>query len=130
MVHDAEAQAEDDKRKKELADVRNQADTLVYTTEKSLKEHGDKLEAAVKENIEKEMENLKQKLTSENVGDIKEGIDKLSAAAQKLAEVLYAQNNQSGDASQAGSAYAQEEPSKKDENVVDADFEEVKDDKK
>ncbi len=59
MVHDAEAHAEDDKRKKELADVRNQADTLVYTTEKSLKEHGDKLEAAVKENIEKEMENLK-----------------------------------------------------------------------
>lgn len=131
MVHDAEAHAEDDKRKKELADVRNQADTLVYTTEKSLKEHGDKLEAAVKENIEKEMENLKQKLTSENVGEIKEGIDKLSAAAQKLAEVLYAQGNQSGDASNAaGSAYAQEETSKKDENVVDADFEEVKDDKK
>ena len=117
--------------KKELADVRNQADTLVYTTEKSLKEHGDKLEAAVKENIEKEMENLKQKLTSENAGEIKEGIDKLSAAAQKLAEVLYAQNNQGGDASQTtGSAYAQEETSKKDENVVDADFEEVKDDKK
>ena len=131
MVHDAEAHAEDDKRKKELADVRNQADTLVYTTEKSLKEHGDKLDAAVKENIEKEMESLKQKLTSENVGEIKEGIDKLSNAAQKLAEVLYAQNNQSGDANQAGgSAYAQEEPSKKDENVVDADFEEVKDDKK
>ena len=131
MVHDAEAHAEDDKRKKELADVRNQADTLVYTTEKSLKEHGDKLEAAVKENIEKEMENLKQKLTSENAGEIKEGIDKLSAAAQKLAEVLYAQNNQGGDASQTtGSAYAQEETSKKDENVVDADFEEVKDDKK
>lgn len=131
MVHDAEAHAEDDKRKKELADVRNQADTLVYTTEKSLKEHGDKLDAAVKENIEKEMESLKQKLTSENVAEIKEGIDKLSAAAQKLAEVLYAQNNQGGgDASQAGSAYAQEETSKKDENVVDADFEEVKDDKK
>lgn len=129
MVHDAEAHAEDDKRKKELADVRNQADTLVYTTEKSLKEHGDKLDAAVKENIEKEMESLKQKLTSENVAEIKEGIDKLSAAAQKLAEVLYAQNNQGGgDASQAGSAYAQEETSKKDENVVDADFEEVKDD--
>ena len=131
MVHDAEAHAEDDKRKKELADVRNQADTLVYTTEKSLKEHGDKLDAAVKENIEKEMENLKQKLTSENAGEIKEGIDKLSAAAQKLAEVLYAQNNQGGDASaNQGSAYAQEETSKKDENVVDADFEEVKDDKK
>ena len=131
MVHDAEAHAEDDKRKKELADVRNQADTLVYTTEKSLKEHGDKLDAAVKENIEKELESLKQKLTSENVGEIKEGIDKLSNAAQKLAEVLYAQNNQGGaDASQAGSAYAQEETSKKDENVVDADFEEVKDDKK
>lgn len=131
MVHDAEAHAEDDKRKKELADVRNQADTLVYTTEKSLKEHGDKLDAAVKENIEKEMESLKQKLTSENVAEIKEGIDKLSAAAQKLAEVLYAQNNQGGgNASQAGSAYAQEETSKKDENVVDADFEEVKDDKK
>ena len=77
------------------------------------------------------MENLKQKLTSENAGEIKEGIDKLSAAAQKLAEVLYAQNNQGGDASaNQGSAYAQEETSKKDESVVDADFEEVKDDKK
>ena len=133
MVHDAEAHAEDDKRKKELADVRNQADTLVYTTEKSLKEHGDKLDAATKENIEKEVENLKQKLTSENVGEIKEGIDKLSAAAQKLAEVLYAQNNQAGDAgagASQGSAYAEEETAKKDENVVDADFEEVKDDKK
>ena len=132
MVHDAEAHAEDDKRKKELADVRNQADTLVYTTEKSLKEHGDKLDAATKENIEKEVENLKQKLTSENVGEIKEGIDKLSAAAQKLAEVLYAQNNQAGDAgagASQGSAYAEEETAKKDENVVDADFEEVKDDK-
>ena len=131
MVHDAEAHAEDDKRKKELADVRNQADTLVYTTEKSLKEHGDKLDAATKENIEKEIENLKQKLTSENVGEIKEGIDKLSTAAQKLAEVLYAQNNQAGDAGASqGSAYAEEETAKKDENVVDADFEEVKDDKK
>ena len=133
MVHDAEAHAEDDKRKKELADVRNQADTLVYTTEKSLKEHGDKLDAATKENIEKEVENLKQKLTSENVGEIKEGIDKLSSAAQKLAEVLYAQNNQAGDAgagASQGSAYAEEETAKKDENVVDADFEEVKDDKK
>lgn len=130
MVHDAEAHAEDDKRKKELADVRNQADTLVYTTEKSLKEHGDKLDAATKENIEKEVENLKQKLTSENVGEIKEGIDKLSSAAQKLAEVLYAQNNQAGDAGASqGSAYAEEETAKKDENVVDADFEEVKDDK-
>ena len=132
MVHDAEAHAEDDKRKKELADVRNQADTLVYTTEKSLKEHGDKLDAATKENIEKEVENLKQKLTSENVGEIKEGIDKLSNAAQKLAEVLYAQNNQAGDAgagASQGSAYAEEETAKKDENVVDADFEEVKDDK-
>ena len=133
MVHDAEAHAEDDKRKKELADVRNQADTLVYTTEKSLKEHGDKLDAATKENIEKEVENLKQKLTSENVGEIKEGIDKLSSAAQKLAEVLYTQNNQAGDAgagASQGSAYAEEETAKKDENVVDADFEEVKDDKK
>ena len=132
MVHDAEAHAEDDKRKKELADVRNQADTLVYTTEKSLKEHGDKLDASTKENIEKEVENLKQKLTSENVGEIKEGIDKLSSAAQKLAEVLYAQNNQAGDAgagASQGSAYAEEETAKKDENVVDADFEEVKDDK-
>ncbi len=131
MVHDAEAHAEDDKRKKELADVRNQADTLVYTTEKSLKEHGDKLEASVKENIEKEVENLKQKLTSENAGEIKEGIDKLSAAAQKLAEVLYAQQAAEGQAQGAGeSAYAEQEESKKDENVVDADFEEVKEDKK
>lgn len=129
MVHDAEAHAEDDKRKKELADVRNQADTLIYTTEKTLKENGDKVDAADKENIEKELESLKQKLTSENVGEIKEGIDKLSAAAQKLAEAMYAQNNGGAGSADAGGYAQQEQSSKKDEDVVDADFEEVKDDK-
>lgn len=128
MVHDAEAHAEDDKRKKELADIRNQADTLVYTTEKSLKENGDKIDASVKENIEKELENLKQKLTGENAGEIKAGIDSLSMAAQKLAEAMYA-NSQGAAGTENSSGETTAGAAQKDENVVDADFEEVKDDK-
>lgn len=128
MVHDAEAHAEDDKRKKELADIRNQADTLVYTTEKSLKENGDKIDVSVKENIEKELENLKQKLTGENAGEIKAGIDSLSMAAQKLAEAMYA-NSQGAPGAETSSGETTAGAAQKDENVVDADFEEVKDDK-
>ena len=129
MVHDAEAHAEDDKRKKELADVRNQADTLVYTTEKTLNENGDKVDDATKENIKKELENLKQKISGENVAEIKEGIDKLTAAAQKLAESMYAQQGAAAGDAQNDNAYANQQDAKADENIVDADYEEVKDDK-
>ena len=128
MVHDAEVHAEEDKRKKELADARNEADTLVYSTEKSLQEHGDKLEASQKDEIAREIENLKNIQNGEDVAAIKAGVEKLGKAAQKLAEIMYSQQSnqsQGGEGHSAGQAQ-----SAKDENVVDADFEEVKDDKK
>lgn len=131
MVHDAETHAEDDKHKKELVDMRNQADTLVYSTEKSLQEHGDKLETTIKEEISKELENLKNLQNGEDVNAIKEGIEKLSKAAQKLAEIVYSQSQaqNAGGASDGHGADNAQNAGQKDESVVDADFEEVKDDK-
>ena len=122
MVHDAEAHAEEDKRKKELADVRNQADTLVYSTEKSLSEHGSKLSESDKDRISKDLEALKKVQSGEDIQAIKNASEQLSKSAQKLAEILYAQSQQ-----QAGGQGNQQAEAPKDENVVDADFEEVKD---
>ncbi len=130
MVKDAELHADDDKKKKELVEVKNQADTLVYSTEKSLGEHGDKLDQETKDSISKELENLKNLSASENVEDIKKGIETLSTAAGKLSELLYAesQKEQAGDATTE--APAEESKDAKDETIVDADFEEVDKDKK
>ncbi|MBQ3032817.1 MAG: molecular chaperone DnaK [Deferribacterales bacterium] len=125
MVHDAEVHAEEDKRKKEVADMRNQADTLVYSTEKSLSEHGDKLDSDTREQISKDLEALKQVQSSEDPQAIKNAMEQLSKSAQKLAEVLYAQSQQA----QGQQSEAQNE-AQKDDNVVDADFEEVKDNDK
>ena len=130
MVKDAELHADDDKKKKELVEVKNQADTLVYSTEKSLGEHGDKLDQETKDSISKELENLKNLSASDNVEDIKKGIETLSTAAGKLSELLYAesQKEQAGDATTE--APAEESKDAKDETIVDADFEEVDKDKK
>ena len=128
MVHDAEVHAEEDKRKKEVADLVNQADTLVYSTEKSLQEHGDKLDDATKDQISKDLEALKQVQASNDPQAIKNAIEALSKSAQKLAEVLYANQQNQGQSSANDSDNYQDAP--KDDNVVDADFEEVKDNDK
>ena len=130
MVKDAELHADDDKKKKELVEVKNQADTLVYSTEKSLGEHGDKLDQETKDSISKELENLKNLSASENVEDIKKGIETLSTAAGKLSELIYAesQKDQAGDA--PTDTPTEESKDAKDETIVDADFEEVDKDKK
>ena len=130
MVKDAELHADDDKKKKELVEVKNQADTLVYSTEKSLGEHGDKLDQETKDSISKELENLKNLSASENVEDIKKGIETLSTAASKLSELIYAesQKDQAGDA--PTDTPTEESKDAKDETIVDADFEEVDKDKK
>lgn len=129
MVHDAEAHAEEDKRKKELADIRNQADTLVYSTEKSLEEHGGKLDAETKDLISRDLEALKKVQSGEDAQAIKNAVDQLSRSAQKLAEVVYAQSQQGQGGAQAG-GQEQYTEAPKEENVVDADFEEVKDNDK
>ncbi|MGD9829646.1 MAG: molecular chaperone DnaK [Hyphomicrobiaceae bacterium] len=128
MVKEAQEHAETDKRKRSLIDARNQADSLVYDTQKALGEHGDKLSAEEKTKLEAAIADLKQASEGEDVEAINAKTTELSQAAMKLGEAVYAA--QSGGAEGA----TPEEPAtaKKpgDEKVVDADFEEVKDDKK
>ncbi len=127
MVKDAEMHAEEDKKKRTLVDTRNQAEALVDQTEKTLKEHGSKVDTDTKKNIEAAVESLKQAKDSDNVEEIQQKIEALSQASHKLAEVMYQQaaSSQEGEAGAgAGGAEAQT-----DDDVVDADFEEVKKDK-
>jgi len=131
MVKDAELNADSDKKKKDLVEIRNQADTLVYSTEKSLEEHGDKLDEETKKNIESAKEELKAVQGGEDVDAIKAAVEKLTEASHKLAEVIYNSAQQQNAQNDAGTQQAEEpSASAKDENVVDADFEEVKEDKK
>ncbi|GFE57046.1 molecular chaperone DnaK [Geobacter sp. AOG1] len=127
MVQDAEAHASEDKKKRELIEARNQADSLAYQTEKSLKEFGDKIDAAEKQKIEEGLATLKKALDGNDADAIKKASDDLMQASHKLAEAVYAK-------AQPGAGEAAGEPagegSAKGEKVVDADFEEVKDEKK
>ncbi|SDK73844.1 molecular chaperone DnaK [Maridesulfovibrio ferrireducens] len=128
MVKDAESHAEDDKKKQTLIEARNQADSLIYTTEKSLREVGDNVDAELKIDIEAKAEELKKLLDSDDVEAIKQATEALSQASHKLAEQLYANQNQAGaDQGEAGAAGAAEEKAgSSDEDVVDADYTEVK----
>jgi molecular chaperone DnaK len=125
MVKDAESHASEDKKKRELIEARNQADGLVYTTEKAVKEHGDKLDAETKQGIESALEDLKKTMEADDVEAIKAKTEALATASHKLAEVMYQQAQEgAGDASG-------EQPAEADsEDVVDAEFEEVDDKKK
>ena len=132
MVKDAELHAEEDKKKKELADARNNADALVYATEKSLKDLGDKIDATTKQNVEAAMEKLKKALEGEDVEEIKRLSEELTTASHKLAEAMYQQASAEGQAAGAGEQPGAGQGSKAggaapDDDVVDADFEEVKD---
>jgi molecular chaperone DnaK len=126
MVRDAESHASEDNQNRELIEARNQADSLAYSTEKSLKEFGDKIDAAEKQRIEEALATLKKSLEGSDADAIKKAVEELSQASHKLAEAVYAK-------AQPGSDQPGEEPKAegaKGEKVVDADFEEVKDDKK
>jgi molecular chaperone DnaK len=89
MTKDAESHAAEDKKRREVVDLKNQADQLVYATEKTLKEHGDKVSASTRGNIENAVNNLKEAAKGENADAIKKAIDKLNTAAQELGKVLY-----------------------------------------
>ncbi|MCD4688436.1 MAG: molecular chaperone DnaK [Desulfuromonadaceae bacterium] len=125
MVKDAETHADEDKEKKELVEVRNQADGMVYTTEKSLKEHGDKVDEETRKNIEQALEELKKAMEGDDSADIKQKTEALATASHKLAEAMYKQE-EAGDAGAEGAA---EDEEAADEGVVDAEFEEVDEDK-
>lgn len=119
MVADAEAHAEDDRRIAALANARNQGEALVHSTQKSLEEYGDKLEAAEKEAIETAITELEEALKGEDKDAIESKTEALTTAAQKLGEKIYADMQQA-----QGDAGAEAAPA--DDNVVDADFKEVK----
>jgi molecular chaperone DnaK len=124
LVKDAELHAEEDKKKRELVDARNMADSLIYSTEKSIKEMGDKLDESTKGDIDRGIENLKKAMEGDNTEEIKRLSDELTQASHKLAEAMYAKASEQAQA-QGDAAEAEAEPSKE-EDVVDADFEEVK----
>ncbi len=129
MVKEAEANKDADKKKRESVDVRNQADTLIHSTEKNLKEHGSKISDADKKAIEDSSAALKETLKSENTEEIKKKTEALVQASMKLGEAIYkSQQNAKPDSNKDDGK--DDDKGKKDDNVVDADFEEVKDENK
>ena len=132
MVKDAESHAEEDKKKKESIDARNQADALVYSTEKSMKEHGEKLPAEDKEKIESSVKDLKDVLANAEATseEITAKVETLNASAMKLGEMMYKESQEQAAAGAADAEGADSKASEKDADVVDADFEEVKPDEK
>jgi len=126
MVKDAELHASEDQKKRALIEARNQADGLIYTTEKAVKEHGDKVDEETKKAIESALEDLKKTMGGDDPEAIKSKTEALATASHKLAEVMYQQAQSKAEAESEGAA---ESGGQKDD-VVDAEFEEVDDDKK
>lgn len=128
MVKEAEANVEEDKKRKDLVDARNHAEGLIHSTEKSVREHGDKIDQAIKDKIEADSKDLKEALTKDDIADIQAKTQNLMQSAMKIGELMNQQQGQ-GDGSEGGEASEESQKSaSKDEKVVDADFEEVKDD--
>lgn len=131
MVKEAEENAESDKAKREEVDARNHAESLVHSTEKSLNEHGDKVDAEVKTAIEEAIAELKEALEGNEAEPIKEKTQALTETAMKLGEAIYkSQMEEPEGEEEDGGAAAAAADAAKDDDIVDADFEEVKDDKK
>ena len=127
MVKDAEANKEEDKKKRESVDVRNQADTLLHSTEKNLKEHGAKVSDAEKKAIEDASIALKEAIKGTDTENIKKKTETLVQASMKLGEAIYKSQEKKEGSSKDGD---KNDEGKKDDNVVDADFEEVKEEVK
>jgi molecular chaperone DnaK len=133
LVKDAEAHTEEDKKKRELVELKNQADTLIYSTEKNLSEHGDKISEEEKTNITTAIEAVKKSLEETDIEAVKTAMQNLTTASHKLAEEMY--KKASADAAESAgpgpdgesgpTASGSEEASGGDEKVVDAEFEEV-----
>jgi molecular chaperone DnaK len=128
-VKDAELHADEDKKKKEIVEARNHADSLIYSTEKSLKDLGDKVDAETRSKVETAVADLKKAMEGENLEDIRAKSEVLTQSSHKLAEAMYQQAAQEGQA-EAGTDQAAGGDATQDDDVVDADFEEVKEDKK
>ncbi|MDF1591519.1 MAG: molecular chaperone DnaK [Desulfobacterales bacterium] len=130
LVKDAELHADDDKKKKVLVEARNTADAMIYSTEKSIKELGDKVDAETKTKVEAAIESLRKAMEGEDPDEIKRLTEELTQTSHKLAEAMYQQASKAGGQQAGPQGGDQPGASKPDDDVVDADFEEVKDDKK
>jgi len=131
LVKEAELHAEEDKKKKEMVEVRNNADALIYSTEKTIKELGDKVDGETKSKVEAVIPDLKKAIENNDIDEIKRLSEELTQASHKLAEAMYQQS--AAEQAAQGAADAQngaQEGAAPDDDVVDADFEEVKDDSK
>ncbi|SHI62823.1 molecular chaperone DnaK [Palleronia salina] len=126
MVRDAEENAEADKGRKELVEAKNQAESLIHSTEKSLEEHKDKVDPTTVEAIELAISNLQEQLETDDAGKIKSGIQNVTEASMKLGEAIYKAEQEKAD----GGDDDAEGPSDADDDVVDADFEDLDDDKR
>ena len=135
MKKDAELHADEDKKRKELVEARNNADSMIHMTTKTLQELGDKVDAATKGNVEQEIEKLKKAMEGDDTAAIKSATESLTQASHKLAEMMYAQASQQGAGAAGGGAAGAGAGAgasqgagkgKDDDDVVDADFEEVK----
>jgi molecular chaperone DnaK len=133
MVRDAESHAAEDKKRKDTVEARNQLDSLIYSTEKSLQEYGADLDAGVKENIEAELKKAKEAVEGQDADTMRKAAEQLSQASHKLAEAMYAKASKQQAAQDQGSADNQQKNAasdadggKKKDDVVDADFTEVK----
>ncbi len=124
LVKEAEAHAEEDRRRRELIEARNQADAMVYSVEKNIKEFGDKIDASEKTKIEDAIARTKKAIEGDDIDAIKKAQDELMNVSHKLAEAMYAKT--AGGAGAQQQASAQEDSGKKNDDVVDADFEDVK----
>ena len=132
MTHEAESHAEEDKKKREVVDLKNQADQLIYSTEKTLKEHGDKVSGETRGNIEAAVNNLKEAIKGDNADAIKKSIDNLGTAGQELGKVLYEEAAKKQAASAPAGGPGEQTPPPADEgqakakpagDVIDAEFE-------
>jgi len=128
MVRDAEQHAEEDKKARELVEVRNQGESMVHSVRKTISELGDKLDAAEKEKVEGAVSELEEAMKGEDVAAIKSKTEALGTASHKLAEQMYQQSSESAEASGASGQSQESQGSQRDDDVVDAEFEEVKDD--
>jgi molecular chaperone DnaK len=125
MVQDAEANAESDKQKRESIDTKNQADSMIHSAEKNLKEYGDKVSEQEKNAIEADLNTLKEAVSGDDLEKIKSGLEALTQSSMKLGEAMYKEQQQ--ESGQQGASDSSENSSEgKNEKVVDAEFEEVK----
>ncbi|MBM3590660.1 MAG: molecular chaperone DnaK, partial [Alphaproteobacteria bacterium] len=133
MMHDAEANASADKTRKELIEAKNQADSIIYETEKSLRDHGEKIDSALKNSVQEDLNKLKEMLSKSDISaeEIKKSTESLVQNSMKIGEAIYKNSQQNSSSNpQSDAQNSSEQNSDDNAKVVDGEFNEVKDDKK